>query len=211
MANKDQFTEYANKKIIQEFKDKFEGMTESEKEGQFEDFKSTNYAIVFSKMAKIWAESLVEDMESTMYEHVIANRSEIGEFHARQEQKWGKGFIASEAMYIAVQEIGENYVRYILEERSNELEPIQNTFDALKLIHARSCQQYLEIFHLNRLGFADGAFVRWRSMYELMIMADFIKQQGEDVARKFIEAADTNVRYDWAKQRNVSWIPKKNI
>lgn len=199
MQNRDQFTECANRKILQEFKDKLDGMNEAEINEEIEKFEKVKHSTVYSEMAKIEAKTLVEAMESNMYEHVMENRAEIGEFHARQEQKWGKGFVASEAMHIAVQEVSENYNVFVVNDRNEELKQKYNTFNALKLIHARSCQIYLEIFHLNRLGFADGAFARWRSMYELMIIGYFIKQQGEEVAEKFLEAADSNDRYDWAK------------
>jgi len=210
MQNRDQFTEYANNKILQAFNDKLDGMNVVEIEEQIKNFEKANYSTVYSEMAKITAETIVEDMELNMYEHVMENRAEIGEFHARQEQKWGKGFVASEAMYIAVQEISENYNAFVVSQRNEELKHKYSTFSALKLIHARSCQIYLEIFHLNRLGFADGAFARWRSMYELMIMGYFIKQKGEKVAEKFIKAADTNDRYDWAKAADCFVDTKKN-
>lgn len=209
MQNRDQFTEYANNKILQAFKDKLDGMNEAETEEHIENFDKVKYSTVYSEMAKITAETIVEDMENSMFERVLENRAELGEFHARQEQKWGKGFVASEAMYFAVQEISENYNAFVVNERNEELKQKYNTFSALKLIHARSCQIYLEIFHLNRLGFADGAFARWRSMYELMIIGYFIKQQGEEIAEKFIEAADTNDRYDWAKTADCFLNTKK--
>jgi len=209
MQYKDQFTEFANEEILRAFKDKLDGMNEAEINEQIENFEKVKHSTVYSKMAKIKAETLVEAMESNMYEHVMENRAEIGEFHARQEQKWGKGFVASEAMHIAVQEVSENYNAFVVSERNEELKQKYNTFSALKLIHARACQIYLEIFHLNRFGFADGAFARWRSMYELMIIGDFIRQQGERVAEKFIEAADTNDRYDWAKTADCFMNTKK--
>ena len=51
-----------------------------------------------------------------------------------------------------------------------------------------------------RLGFADGAYARWRSLYELCVYADFIKHQGEQIAKQYIEQSETdesNCR--WAK------------
>lgn len=49
-------------------------------------------------------------------------------------------------------------------------------------------------------GFADGAYARWRSLYELSIIAAFITEHGESVAKKFIEASDTDDRYDWTRE-----------
>ena len=49
-------------------------------------------------------------------------------------------------------------------------------------------------------GFADGAYARWRSIYELSVIAEFISKNDEDVAKAYCEAANTEDDYhDWAK------------
>ena len=165
-----------------------------------EKLNSCDFASIFVDISKKMAEDVVDYMEIKMYENVMEQRAITAEFLARQEQKWGKCFVASEAMYYVVLEIVENYVNYIAEETNEfEKEEIKYTFYAIREIHGRACQQYLEILHLNRLGFADGAYARWRSMYELSVVADFISKHGEVVAKAFIDSAVTNDRYDWAK------------
>ncbi|MFC7164719.1 DUF5677 domain-containing protein [Halospeciosus flavus] len=50
----------------------------------------------------------------------------------------------------------------------------------------------MEIHHLLKGGFADGAFARWRSLHELSITTTFIKQAGSDTAERFL-----HYRYLW--------------
>jgi hypothetical protein len=50
----------------------------------------------------------------------------------------------------------------------------------------------MEIHHLLKGGFADGAFARWRSLHELSITTSFIKQAGTDTAERFL-----HYRYLW--------------
>ncbi|WP_139275800.1 DUF5677 domain-containing protein [Ruminococcus sp. YE78] len=67
-------------------------------------------------------------------------------------------------------------------------------------MHGRACQIFLEIFHLMRLGFADGAYARWRTLYELCCCADFIRHHGEKIAKQYYEQSNTDDQnYSWAK------------
>ena len=60
-------------------------------------------------------------------------------------------------------------------------------------------------------GFADGAYARWRSMYELMIISSFIIKYGEPVAESFIESSETTDRYEWARKSGIFSSKKRYI
>lgn len=132
--------------------------------------------------------SLAETMESTMYERVLEARAFTAEFLARQEQKWGKAFVSSEALYLCILEATDNYNKFVAAGHAGE----QNyTYYALKHIHGRALQMYKEILCLNQNGFADGAFARWRSLYELSVVACFIKKYGESIAEAYTNSVNT--------------------
>ena len=150
-------------------------------------------------------------MKDNMYEEVMRFRADEQEFIARQEQKWYRAFVASETLYIMVMQTAEAYCGYTAELDKKEREAKQWEFTALLHIHGRAMQQFLEIITLMKNGFADGAFARWRSMYELSIIASFIKKYGENVAKAFIEASDTNDRYEWARTSGIFSKAKKYI
>lgn len=135
-------------------------------------------------------------IEKIMYEKVFVERAYADEFFARQNQKWGKAFVTSDAMYICVLESAESYTRYVDEAHDQE---VSFMYYALRNIHARALQIYLEIVCLIKNGFADGAYARWRSMYELSIISSFIKKYGENVAKSYVQAADSDDRYEWAR------------
>ena len=139
----------------------------------------------------------IKTIENIMYEKVLEERACADIFLARQNQKWCKAFVASDAMYICVLESAELYTEYVNEVYSQE---ISQLFHALRYIHGRALQIYLEITCLNKNGFADGAYARWRSLYELSIMSAFIKKYGENVAKAFIKSANTDDRYEWARE-----------
>lgn len=139
----------------------------------------------------------IETIENIMYEKVLEERACVDIFLATQSQKWSKAFVASDAMYICVLESAELYTDYVNEVYGQD---ICQLFHALRYIHGRALQIYLEIICLNKNGFADGAYARWRSLYELSIMSAFIKKYGENVAKAFIKSANTDDRYEWARE-----------
>lgn len=124
----------------------------------------------------------------------------LQKFLAHQDSIWYDVFSLSQSMFqIAVDSSQEfsNYYRTFLE--PSKREPLKNTFIALEQIHGRACQEFLEILYLMRLGFADGAFARWRSLFELQCTALFVSQQGENIAKQFIDASlGDGQHYEWA-------------
>lgn len=54
---------------------------------------------LFREMFFKMADDTTQYMRETMFEEVMAFRAEEDEFIIKQEQKWYKGFVASEAMY----------------------------------------------------------------------------------------------------------------
>lgn len=142
-------------------------------------------------------------MRDTMHEKVMLSRANEQEFLARQEQKWCRAFVASESMYIMILEAAESYVKFTSKLTHEELRKKHCTFTAMLHLHGRSLQQFLEIITLMKNGFADGAYARWRSMYELSIISSFITKYGEGVAEAFINSSETSDRYEWARASGV--------
>jgi hypothetical protein len=151
----------------------------------------------------------VEKVARNIHDFVLEDRYEIAreekikldKFLAHHNEIWGECFVISEAMYIMAVEAAEVYSKYVQENiAEQERSEKQYTFYALKYIHGRCCQEYLEIFYLMKLGFADGAYARWRSMYELCCIAEFIKKYGESIAEQYVKQAGTNDQhYTWTK------------
>jgi len=145
------------------------------------------------------SDNSVEQLKESMHEIVHNEKENTQLFLTYLNQKYNKGFVASETMYILVTEAGKEYCDFVNKLDFNIVKDKQFLFVALKGIHSRACQQYDEILCLITNGFADGALARWRSLYELSIIAYFIAEKGEEVAESFISCALSNDRYDWAK------------
>lgn len=133
----------------------------------------------------------------------IAHKQRIEEdkFLAHHNEIWGGCFATSEVMYVMAVEAAEAYSKFVSENIPEaEWEKKQYTFLVLQYMHGRCCQEYLEILHLMRFGFADCAYARWRSMYELACNASFVVKHGERIARQYFDQAQTaDYKYGWTK------------
>ncbi len=135
------------------------------------------------------------------YEISHRQKIETDKFIAHHNEIWGDCFAISETMYVMTLEAAEQYCSFVSENISDdEKKDKQYTFLALQYMHGRCCQEFLEILHLMKLGFADCAYARWRSMYELCCNAAFIKKHGEMIAKQYVEQSQTEEhKYNWTK------------
>lgn len=174
-----------------------EGKTDSEISENLTDEKIQN---ALSALIDDMSANVVKSIENTMFERVFEERAKAAAFMAHNEQIWFKGFVTSEAMYLMVIEAAEEYCSIVSEFSEEKRAEKEYRFVALQGIHGRACQQYLEILCLLKNGFADGAYARWRSLYELSVVADFISKNDEDVAKAFVIQSNTDEKWpDWAK------------
>lgn len=133
-----------------------------------------------------------------MNEIDASEQKEEAEFCEKQTQKWGQCLKASRTMYVIAVEAAETYSQAIPQKDDPKLAQRNYTFLALQHIQGRVCQEFLEIYYLLRFGFADGAYARWRSMYELCCCGQFIINYGEQIAKQYYEQAKTELRnYQW--------------
>ena len=151
------------------------------------------------KLTDRMSEDSIDWLEHNTHEQVIDERARATEFMARNEQLWNKGFIVSEALYLIVLESARAYSDIISEMPEEKLAGRKYIYSILRQIHGRACQQFLEILHLLKGGFADGAYARWRSLYELSVISEFIRKNNEEVAKAYYGASFTDDgRYGWA-------------
>lgn len=198
-----------NKSIIDQFKiglikalkEQLEqSETEEEAERILAHFNTLDLSSMFSELLEEYASKKVNTMKNTMFEHVISFHAEEQEFVSRMEQKWGRAFVASEAMYIMTLRAAEDYSEYADSISSEKAETIKWQYVALRHIHGRALQVFLEIITLMKGGFADSAYARWRTLYELSIVAWFIRDSGEGTAQRYCQAANSEDRYEWARE-----------
>ena len=113
------------------------------------------------------------------------------------ESEWGEGF-ALYAYYISsCIDFSDSFIEY-LSEVKNITEYASNieTLKVLRFLNGRAIQVANEILVLLRNGYADGAYARFRTLYEISIIANFISLHGDVVAKEYIKYDEH--KYHWA-------------
>lgn len=174
------------------------GMSEQEIIKKVEDI---NFEKILSDLIDEGSKCTLQDLRSKIFEISAERKASAASFIAHQECVWGKCFAASDAMYILAIEAGNDYIRYVEENVSIEnRKERQYTYLCLQHIHGRICQEFLEILYLMKLGFADCAYARWRSMYELCCIGEFICKYGEQIAKQYYNQSETEEQfYNWTR------------
>ena len=147
----------------------------------------------FDEFIELYGNEFLKNLYKGMYESVAEHRLWADEFTINLEKKWFRAFIACDALSVITDEILNDYIKQY------ESTPMPYRFVALKYITGRACQVYREIVCLARHGFADGAFARWRTLYELAVISSFIYKYGDEIAKSYYDAKNSDCGYhDWA-------------
>jgi len=152
-----------------------------------------------NKLYETASKDIYDYFTEKKFEISYRERIQADKFLAHQNEIWGECFAVSEAMYVMALEAAEEYSKYVVENVPDDVKKEkQYTFLALQYMQGRSCQEFLEILYLMKLGFADCAYARWRSMYELCCNAAFIIKHGETIAKQYFEQSQTDEhKYKW--------------
>lgn len=148
------------------------------------------------------ADGWVAKAFSDMDDRLTSSNASMQSFLQHNNMLWREGFDKSEMLYLMILEMSDHYQAYYLDLPDKTRNALKNRYYVLRKLHGRACQQFREILWLLRGGFADGAYARWRSLFELSVIAEFISQNDEQVAKAFVDFVKTNEEkdYGWAKK-----------
>jgi len=164
-----------------------------------ESLLDIDFGASMTKLIETMSSDHVDFFEKTMHERVLKERTQTDEFISKCGQVWENGFVASEAMYLIALEAGSDINTYISTLHEKETEDKKFHYCVLGELYARACQEYLEIIYMVKGGFADGAYARWRSLYELSVISEFIRNNDEKVAKAYYYASfSDDGRFGWA-------------
>jgi hypothetical protein len=110
-------------------------------------------------------------------------KSERRQFIDIHNKIWGKPLDLLDALISLSTELGSEFNQKL---NSSALNKHDTIFYVLTRLHARGCQVGSEILTLLRGGFADGAHARWRTLHEISVIAQFISENDEDLAERYL-------------------------
>ena len=128
--------------------------------------KDPNYLNSFMK-------STIDDISDVLFKSlnkqkvILDNKKMENGFNKRLHKKWQKPLEDLEVLIEYSYEGAVMFTASFLEEAKKENNLV---FYALRSIHARAILTAKECLALLKNGFADGAFGRWRTLYELAVI-----------------------------------------
>jgi hypothetical protein len=124
-------------------------------------------------------DTLLERAPEMLAEH----RAHRAAFEAELLTFWGEAFDLYETLHVCCKEAGRDFFDRYLPDPDV---PHDYVFDALMRLHARACLVTSEVLTLLRAGFPSGAHARWRTIHELAVVAFFITEHGQEIARRYL-------------------------
>ncbi len=139
---------------------------------------------IIENTSKDAAEMLLKALKRRWPEQDAYQREVLDGFKERLEARWGEGFGLLRMLLTSCRELGQETATRLRKSKSHKNRVLRGL---LVRLHARACQITAEIITLMGNGFADGAMARWRTLYEVGVLATVIADAGEAVARQYIE------------------------
>lgn len=159
---------------------------ESDGKLSFDEFSEKISKATISTLPRI-GDILLDNLKQDLYEMINNQRLIKAEFEARLERKWMYPLSLLEMLLVITAELGTEVNNTL---QSDIEEDVYYLFDALRKLHARASQISYEVLSLLKSGLADGAMARWRSLHEIAVVALFIIQNGNLVAKRFLDYQD---------------------
>jgi len=129
------------------------------------------------------AKSFLREIQARWPEQEAYERFILDQFRDSLEERWGAAFDRLRMLLFLAREMGESCRKRFM--RSRRRKNLTQRGLLLRL-HVRACQVTGEIVTLMENGFADGAMARWRTLYEIGVVATLIADAGEELAERYI-------------------------
>ncbi|HEY1612095.1 MAG TPA: DUF5677 domain-containing protein [Rhizomicrobium sp.] len=104
-------------------------------------------------------------------------------FRYNLEVRWGRALDLLRMLLTLAREAGDTRLKRYKRLKTHKQPQL---WGVLFRLHARSCQVAGEIVTLLENGLADGAMARWRTLYEIGVVATLLADHGEDIANRYV-------------------------
>lgn len=130
------------------------------------------------------AKGIVKKLISNFPEEKTYEDVELYGFRRRLDLRWGKALDLFQMLLVVSSDLFDEMARSLGKSKARKGVLLR---EALGGIHARALRTARAILVLLQHGTADEAYARWRTLYELSVIADFISNHGEEAAIRYME------------------------
>jgi hypothetical protein len=111
-----------------------------------------------------------------------SRQKDLSKFKDRLNKRWKTGFDLYELFVSFNLEFGITISESYRKKKKDDIK-----FETILKLHARTCQISLEILELMKGGFADGAMARWRTLYEISVLSNFLVDKPNELIQKYLD------------------------
>ncbi len=152
------------------------------------NFTENELPEILPKIIRDSAKIIVKSLKADWPAQHAHDEARMTQFRENLMLRWGDAFGTLRMIYTVSIEVGGEVVKA---RRRVKRDRVLN--DTLMRLHARACQVTYEIITLIENGLADGAMARWRTLHEIVVVAELLVDHGEDLAvryraHEFVEA-----------------------
>lgn len=157
-------------------------LSECETEEEWREFWGRRDQVI-SEVVDEMANNISSTIMKGASNDLKAMREERRQFERRLADFWRVPMDRLEAFMWVAFEAGMKF-----NEKHREIAAKSNdhVFEALTRLHAKACQTSFAIFTLLKSGFADDAYARWRSLHEIAVIGNFISENSQELAEKYL-------------------------
>lgn len=131
------------------------------------------------------SQKLYKDLNKDKLNMLADTRRTAEQFNKRLYNTWKRPIDNLETLIELSMESAIMFVNTFYEDAKKDDNVL---FACLKNIHARAILTARECLVLLKNGYSDGAFSRWRTLYELSIIADFLYEMDDnDLCRRYLD------------------------
>lgn len=140
---------------------------------------------LIQKLAKEFSKDIVKRSKRQWLEDYRLRQSQTDRFEARLEYRWRSGLMPLNIMLEVTRELSQSI--YERHQDTIDTDTFSLALDTLLGLHIRACQVTGEIITLLEAGYPDGAMARWRTLHELAVVADLIHDEGDELAKRYLD------------------------
>lgn len=129
------------------------------------------------------AKATIKSLKQTWPERHAWEIAEHRGFQERLEVRWGEPLNLLRMELALSRELGGEV--YHRNKRSKTKRNRHKRF-VLSQLHVRACQVTSEVICLLENGYADGAMARWRTLYEIGVVATLISDHDDELAERYL-------------------------
>jgi hypothetical protein len=129
-------------------------------------------------------EATLKLLREQVDEAVARRAADVEAFESRLAARWKKPLDLLAVQIGLSAQFGDDTNDYLRNKATRENAA---SIDCLTRLQARAVQVAGEVEALLKAGYADGAMSRWRTLHELVVVAFFISENGNEVAQRYLD------------------------